>query len=201
MLHELQRSRFVRPREPLQELLALQHVALAYDTNGPNPRDRLVDRRTLTGQLAALQERGFVRTAADATRYELTDDGRVRLQMLTVDFARELAALRAGTLEMLRAAAVPLVLDGVRRLVLYPFGETTEITCEAVDALGLEVIGIVDDAPSKWGVRFRGIAVQPASWLSDCETDAVLVTSALFRREILERARGLVRPGVRVHAL
>lgn len=201
MLHELQRSRFIRPREPLQELLALQHVALSYDSNSASAQDRLVDRRTLAGQLAALHERGFLRLLTEPARYELTDDGRVRLQMLTVDFARELAALRAGTLEMLRAAAVPLVLDGVRRLVLYPFGETTEIAFEAVDALGLEVIGIVDDAPAKWGVRFRGLAVQSSAWLATCDTDAVLVTSALFRREILERTRTLVRPGVRVHAL
>lgn len=201
MLHELQRSRFIRPREPLHELLALQQVALASGTTAPHARDRLIDRRTLAGQLAALHERGFVRLTLNSADYELTDDGRVRLQMLTVDFARELAALREGTLQMLRAAAVPLVLDGVRRLVLYPFGETTEITCEAVDGLDLEVVGIVDDAPAKWGVRFRGIAVQPAVWLSTCDTDAVLVTSALFRSEILDRARALVRPGVRVHAL
>jgi hypothetical protein len=201
MLHDLQRSRFIRPRGPLHELLALQHLALARDTASPTPGDRLVEPRTIAGQFAALQERGFVRPVEGAAHYELTDAGRVRLQMLTVDLARELAALRDGTLQMLRAAAVPLVLDGVRRLVLYPFGETTEITCEAVVALGLDVVGIVDDAPAKWGVRFRGLAVQPSEWLATCDTDAVLVTSALFRTEIIARAEALVRPGVRVHSL
>ena len=201
MLHSLLRSRFVRPREPLQELLALQQVALGHDTEAPDARDRIVDRRTLAGQLATLRERGLVRLDAVGERYELTDAGRVRLQMLTVDLARELASLRHGTLAMFRAMLAQLALGSVQRVVLYPFGETTEIAYEAVTSLGLDVVGIVDDAVEKRGVRFRGLSVQAPEAIATLDIDAVLVTSALFRDVILERVRQLAPASVLIHAI
>jgi hypothetical protein len=203
MLHSLQRSTFIRPRERLHELLALQQIAVGLRDGNLTGHDRLTDQRTMAGQVQELIQRGLV-LATDGTSgvaYSLSASGRSRLRMLTVDLARELETLQESTRAIVRAPLVSLALDGVRRVVLYPFGETAEMTYTVVIGLGMEVVGIVDDSPRKWGVRFHGLQVQPASALLSFAPDAVLVTSAVFQEAILARLAAMPLDGIRVHTI
>lgn len=203
MLHSLQRSAFLRPRERFYELLALQQIAAGVRAGSSSGNDRLADQRTLAGQLQSLLQRDLVVARDDGavTEYILTDRGLKRLRMLTVDLARELESLKDATRAMLRASLVPLALDGVQRVVFYPFSETAEIAYEIVTGLGLEVIGIVDDSPRKWGVRFHGLQVRPADALLDVKPDAIIITSAVFHEPILAKLGAMPLDGVRIHVI
>jgi hypothetical protein len=203
MLHSLQRSAFLRPRERLYEMLALQQLAVGVHDGAPTGSERLADRRTMAGHLQELLQRGLIISTnnADRVQYALTDAGKRRLRMLTIDLARELESLQDATRAMIRADLVPLALDGVQRVVFYPFGETAEMAYTVVTGLGLEVVGIVDDSPRKWGVRFHGLQVLPAATLPSLAPDAVLVTSAVFQEAILTKLKALPLEGVRIHML
>lgn len=203
MLHSLQRSAFLRPRERFYELLALQQLAAGVADGAGGTNDRLADQRTLAGHLHELLQRGLV-VAADggaSVTYTLTDAGMKRLRMLTVDLARELESLQEATRAMVRANLVPLALQGVGRVVFYPFGETAEMAYNVVTALGIDIIGIVDDSARKWGVRFHGLQVQPPSALLELAPDAVLVTSAVFQEAILTKLRAMPLNGMRIHVI
>ncbi len=203
MLHSLQRSAFLRPRERLYEMLALQQLALGVHDGAAAGSERIADQRTMAGHLQELLQQGLVvaTNTVDRAEYALTDAGKRRLRMLTIDLARELESLQDATRAMIRAALVPLALDGVRRVVFYPFGETAEMAYTVVTGLGLDVVGIVDDSPRKWGVRFHGLQVLPATTLPSLAPDAVLVTSAVFQEAILTKLRALPLEGVRIHIL
>ncbi len=203
MLHSLQRSVFLRPRERFHELLALQQIAIGVRDGAQPGNDRLADQRTMAGHLQELLQRGLVAASdtADGVSYTLTDTGRKRLRMLTVDLARELESLQEATRSMVRATLVPLALEGVQRVVFYPFGETAEMAYAVVAGLGMDVIGIVDDSPRKWGARFHGLQVQPAAALPSLAPDAVLVTSAVFQEAILTKLAAMPLDGIRIHVI
>ena len=203
MLHSLQRSAFLRPRERFHELLALQQIAIGARDGSVAGSDRLADQRTMAGHVQELVQRGLVAvtTVDGAVRYALTEAGSRRLRMLTVDLARELDTLQEATRSLMRASLVMLALDGVQRVVLYPFGETAELTYALVRALDMDVIGIVDDSPRKWGVRFHGLQVQPAATLQALAPDAVLVASAVFQEQILARLAAMSLGSMRIHVL
>lgn len=203
MLHSLQRSAFLRPRERLHELLALQQIAIGVrDGNAPGS-ERLTDQRTMAGHVQELVQRGlaFVTPVGDDLMYALTEAGSRRLRILTVDLARELETLQEATRSLMRASLVSLALAGVQRVVLYPFGETAEMTYALVRALEMDVIGIVDDSPRKWGVRFHGLQVQPAATLTALAPDAVLVASAVFEEQILVKLAAMSLGTMRIHVL
>ncbi len=184
-------------------MLALQQLALGVHDGAAAGSERIADQRTMAGHLQELLQQGLVvaTNTVDRAEYALTDAGKRRLRMLTIDLARELESLQDATRAMIRAALVPLALDGVRRVVFYPFGETAEMAYTVVTGLGLDVVGIVDDSPRKWGVRFHGLQVLPATTLPSLAPDAVLVTSAVFQEAILTKLRALPLEGVRIHIL
>ena len=132
MLHSLQRSEFLRPRERLHELLALQQIAAGVRDGSTIGTERLADMRTMAGQLQELLQRGLVRAtlSAEGTNYVLSEAGQSRLRVLIVDLARELETLTESTRTLLRADLVPLTRAGVERVVLYPFGKTAEMALD-----------------------------------------------------------------------
>lgn len=203
MLHSLQRSEFLRPRERLHELLALQQIAAGVRDGSTIGTERLADMRTMAGQLQELLQRGLVRAtlSAEGTSYVLSEAGQSRLRVLIVDLARELETLTESTRTLLRADLVPLTRAGVERVVLYPFGETAEMAYSLITGLGMVVTGIVDDSSRKWGIRFHDLQVQPPTAIRALSPDAVIVTSAVFQVPILAKLDAMQLDGVRIHVL
>ncbi|MCY7300067.1 MAG: hypothetical protein LH616_12755 [Ilumatobacteraceae bacterium] len=184
-------------------MLALQQVDIAAGERSAVGHDRLADQRTMAGQVQELVQRGLVLAvdSGGAVTYVLSESGRTRLRMLTIDLARELEMLQEATRALVRVNLVPLSLSGARSVALYPFGETAEMAYAVVTGLGFDVVGIVDDSPRKWGIRFHGLQVQPASALLTLAPDAVLVTSAVFQREIVAKLNAMPLAGTRIHVL
>jgi hypothetical protein len=205
VLHRLLRSTFVRPRERLYELLALQEADSRDGLLVNGSSEALLDQRTLAGYVADLRARGLVERVSEpvdsegGTRLRLTPAGRDRLHYLTVDVVREFAALHESAQDLMRGRLVPLAMEGVRRVAFYPFGETAEVAYSVLEALELELVAIVDDSPEKWNLRFHGLLVQPPSALREAPVEAVIVTTAVFRDRILERLRAMDLGSVRLH--
>lgn len=201
MLHDLQRSGFLRPRERLYELLTLQQAESRDGLAIDSANDALLDQRTLAGYVADLESRGLLdRAERDGVRrLQLTEAGRRRLHFLIVDFAGELAGLQLAARELLRRSLIPLALDGIRRVAFYPFGETAEAAFTAMDGLDFDLVAIVDDAPTKQQVRFHHLRVQPPAILETIVPDAVIVTTAVFQDRIVARLESMSLPGTRIH--
>ena len=123
------------------------------------------------------------------------------MHLLIVDLERELTGLHDAARELLRRHFVPLAIEGVRRVAFYPFGETAEAAYAAMDGLGFELVGIVDDSVAKQGLRFHGLRVETPSSLAALAPEAVIVTTAVFQDRIIARLAELELPGVRIHTL
>lgn len=201
MIHRLHRSRFLRPRDRLYELIALERAERGGGIPLDEATESLLDRRTVAGYLAELQARGLLAREIGGGRgcYRLTDAGRLRLHYLLVDYVNELAALHESARDILRRSLAPLSLTGVRRVAFYPHGETAEVAFAVLAQLDLELVAIVDDSPRKWGLPFHGLRVQPPDDLSRMQPEAVVVTSSLFQDRIVSRIRALTLGGVRIH--
>lgn len=203
VLHRLQRSSFLRPRERLYELLTLHQAdsleGLAMES-GP---EAMLDQRTINGYVTDLQERALLERTTDnvAPRFRLTVSGRRRLHLLIVDLARELEGLNSAARELLRRSFVPLALDGIRRVAFYPFGETAEVAFAAMEGLGFELVAIVDDAESKQGLRFHGLRVESPDVLAERTPEAVIITTAVFQELIVARLRAMQLKHVHIHSL
>lgn len=200
MFFDFRRTGFLRPRDRLYELLALQHFAEGDDAAGDATTDGTFDRRTLKGYAEALRAGGFIAEDA-AGRLAVTEAGKSRARYLLVDYMRELKRLREGARDILRRSLAPLALAGVKRVAFYPMSETAEVAVEVLNSLGLELVAVIDDAPEKQGSRFRDLRIEPLDALRSSGAEAVIVTTAVFREKVTARLNALQITGLRVHEL
>jgi hypothetical protein len=203
MIHRLHRSGFLRPRERLRELIALEEAERGGGIAVQGAAESLFDRRTMTAYLAELESRGLLARNGNGDRgcYRLSEAGRRRLHYLLVDYVNELGALHESARDILRRSLAPLSLAGVRRVVFYPHGETAEVAYSVLDSLDLELVGIVDDSPRKWETAFHDLRVKPPSELPGMRPDAVIVTTSLFEEHVVAKIGTLALDGVRIHTL
>ncbi len=202
MLHRLNRSSFLRPRERLYELITLYRAEASEGLRLESGPEAMLDQRTVAGFVSELEERALItREEGEEGRYRLTTAGRRRLHLLIVDLERELTGLQNAARELLRRTFVPLAIEGVRRVAFYPFGETAEAAYTAMEGLGFELVGIVDDSEGKQGLRFHGLRVEAPSTLAALAPEAVIVTTAVFQDRILARLAELPLSGIRIHTL
>jgi DNA-binding MarR family transcriptional regulator len=203
VLHRLQRSSFLRPRERLYELLTLHQADSREGLALESGQEAMLDQRTIAGYVADLEDRSLLERTTDGSnpRFRLTATGRRRLHLLIVDLARELEGLSDAARELLRRSFVPLALEGVRRVAFYPFGETAEVAFTAMEGLGFDLVAIVDDAENKQGLRFHGMRVESPDMLKERAPEVVIVTTAAFQDLIVAKLRAMQLDRVRIHTL
>ena len=81
--------------------------------------------------------------------------------------------------------------EGMDRLVLYGAGRVMEVTLPLARGLGMEVMGIVDDDPTKHGQMRGGLQVLPPWAVGDLLPAHILITTYRHAEEI--------RLGLEVH--
>lgn len=203
MIYRLQRALFLRPRERLYELLALQEADCRGGLVLDGTAEGVFDRRTINGYLADLEGRGLLvrEDEARGERFRLTEAGRRRLHYLLVDYVGELARLHESAREILRRSLAPLSLAGVRRVAFYPHSETAEVAFSVLESLALELVAVVDDSPEKWEMPFHHVRVRPPADLVEIRPDAIVITSSLFEERIVAKITSMRLDGVRIHTL
>jgi len=134
--------------------------------------------------------------------YTLTKDGTAHLTEQVLRYLREIFVLaNSARGEIVLYLRSILQEGGIRRLAVYPAGEVAETILHALDALDMEVVGIVDDDLARQGSSFHGRVVAAPETLADMAIDAVLVATYQHRPAILARLREIGLPRVKVVCL
>lgn len=130
--------------------------------------------------------------------YRLTPDGRqYRRRLSHAHFQSVLGSFRRLQ-ERIRRRLREIQDDGVQRLAFYGSGDVMEVTWPLAEALGLTVVGVVDDDPEKQGSERGGHVVRCPTTLAEMEPDGVLITTLRHSGEIQERIGSGLRERVRV---
>jgi len=140
--------------------------------------------------IGELVEEGHVRVEDRSVRpfaYRITPRGERYRRRLSHRHFRSVLGSYRQLQEWIRRRLAEIRRDGVERIVFYGAGEVMEVTLPLAEAMGLEVVGVVDDDPEKQGEEREGLVVGPPSCVRSLEADAVLITTLRHAGEIRER--------------
>ena len=130
---------------------------------------------------------GYIEVANRNVRpfaYRLTGHGRRYRRELSHDhYSWLLGNLRAME-RRISTALNELKRCGAKRIVFYGADDVMEATHRLTKALGLEVVGVVDDDVAKHGMLKTGLVVTGPASIRKLAPDAVLVTTLRHSREI-----------------
>lgn len=189
---ELQ-EKFLKPTEHLRNLQLLEEVS----------EDSAISQRKLSIRLgialgvtnACLKrmiKRGYIRVRGvnhKRIAYYLTPKGLQEKARLTYRFlqynVRYYIELKKNIASKLRSLAA----SGVKRIIFYGAGEAMEVAYITMQEIPLDLIGIVDDDPAKQGKRLFGFTIQSPNTISELKPNAIIVTSIMYRDEIIEKLK------------
>jgi len=184
------------PRTELRRLLMVELQ------RGSNVSQRSLARRlgvavgTVNRILNELAAAGYVDVFDRGVRpfaYRLTGEGeRYQRQLSLEQYSTALHSLRRHE-ERIRAVLHGVKDRGMRRVVFYGAGEVMDATCRVAREVGLEVIGAVDDDPTKQKVQRSGIVIGSPQAINHLKPDAVLITTFRHAEEIQLK----IDPGLR----
>jgi DNA-binding MarR family transcriptional regulator len=119
--------------------------------------------------------------------YRLTRTGEEYLRRLRHDRYQSVLADLHSMQDHIRERLREIRAEGVERLVFYGAGEVLEVVLTLAEGLGLEVLAVVDDDPSKQGTERAGLPVGCPSGIEGLAPDCVLITTFRHAAEIRER--------------
>ncbi|PYP19039.1 MAG: hypothetical protein DMD54_03950 [Gemmatimonadetes bacterium] len=193
-----------RPDGELRELLIVEL------RRGSNISQRTLARRlgvavgTVNRLLSNMVDAGYVQVSNRAVRpfaYTVTDDGqRYERRLVLEHYSSVLGSLRRLE-QRIRAKLGELKSRGVERVVFYGAGDVMEATYRVASGVGLQVVGVVDDDPTKQGTRKSGLVVGPPNAINELEPDAVLITTLRHAEEIQLKMDLSLRSSVEVWEL
>jgi DNA-binding MarR family transcriptional regulator len=129
--------------------------------------------------------------------YRLTPRGRSYLRELSYDHYATVVGRFRQVEARIRTRLAELRSAGAEKVVFYGAGEVMEVAYPLAQRLGLTVLGVVDDDPSKhWSQR--RIAVGTPASIGDLAPDAVVITTFRHADEIRERVRPFSHYALRV---
>ena len=159
---------------------------------------------TVNRLLNGLVESGFVQVFNRGVRpfaYRVTDDGVRYARRLSLEQYSAVLDILRRLEDQIRRTLSELKERGVKRVVFYGAGTVMEATYRVVSALGLDVIGVVDDDVAKQGLRKAGLVVGPPRVINDLRPDAVLITTFRHAEEIQVKIDPSLRSSVEIWQL
>lgn len=142
--------------------------------------NRIINTLVQCGHVAVLDE--TVRPYA----YRLTSLGRAYLQELSFDHYVSVVGRFRQVERRIRMRLAELRDAGAEKVVFYGAGEVMEVAYPLAQRLGLRVVGVVDDEPSKHSSQRRIPVGSPGS-IGELAPDAVVVTTFRHAEAIRER--------------
>jgi prephenate dehydrogenase len=122
-------------------------------------------------------------------KYELTDDGKKRLQFLTVSFVNEVSKMYSDTKNSFLNVINVLEKNNINKILLYGAGVIGGIVLKVLNSENMEVIGFIDDSLSKHGDKIHGIDIYSPDEIKEEKYDAVIIASFRHSEEILKNAK------------
>ncbi len=192
------------------ELRELRQQLIVELQRGSNVSQRALARRlgvavgTVNRLLSDMVEAGYVQVFNRDVRpfaYRVTDDGQRYQRRLGLEhYSWVLGSLRRLE-QRIRAKLLELRSRGVERVVFYGAGDVMEATNRVASGVGLRVVGVVDDDPTKQGQRKGGLVVSAPSAINELEPDAILITTLRHAEEIRVKMDASLRSSVEVWEL
>jgi len=192
------------------ELRELRQQLIVELQRGSHVSQRALARRlgvavgTVNRLLSDMVEAGYVQVFNRDVRpfaYRVTDDGQRYQRRLGLEhYSWVLGSLRRLE-QRIRAKLLELRSRGVERVDFYGAGDVMEATNRVASGVGLQVVGVVDDDPTKQGLRKGGLVVHAPSAINDLEPDAVLITTLRHTEEIQVKMDASLRSSVEVWEL
>ena len=127
--------------------------------------------------LRRLAKKGYVKisgTKRSRIRYLVTPQGILEKSRLTYEFIQYSLYFYGRVRHVLRGQLDALAQAGHRRILLYGTGELAEIAFLTIREMGLEFIGVVDEAPRG---RFLGYPVQRIGDVALDDCDRIIMTT------------------------
>ena len=147
-----------------------------------------------------LVECGNVAISDESVRpfaYRLTERGRAYLHELSYDHYESVVGRFREVEARIQARLADLMRDGALKVVFYGAGEVMEVAYLLAQRLGLCVVGVVDDDPSRHCTE-RRINVGPPASITDLAPDAVVITTFRHAEEIRRRIKPYAPSTLRV---
>ena len=192
------------------ELRELRQQLIVELQRGSNVSQRALARRlgvavgTVNRLLSDMVEAGYVQVFNRDVRpfaYRVTHDGQRYQRRLGLEqYSWVLGSLHRLE-QRIRAKLLELRSRGVERVVFYGAGDVMEATNRVASGVGLQVVGVVDDDPTKQGQRKGGLVVSAPSAINELEPDAVLITTLRHAEEIQLKMDESLRASVEVWEL
>jgi DNA-binding MarR family transcriptional regulator len=151
----------------------------------------------------ALVEQGRVAVSDGTVRpyaYRVTPTGRAYLQELSYDHYASVVGRFRQVEARIRTRLADIRDAGAEKVVFYGAGDVMEVAYPLAQRLGLKVVGVVDDDPSKHSNQRRFSVGAPGS-IGDLAPDAVVITTFRHADEIRTRVSPFARSTLRVIAL
>ena len=149
--------------------------------------------------LRRLVNKGYIKitgTKRSRIRYLITPQGILEKSRLTYEFLQYSLQLYSRMRHFLREQLTILAQTGSRRVLLYGTGELAEIAFLTVQEIGLELVGVVDDFPSR--KSFLGYPVQQPGDVQSDAYDWVIGSSVRAGDDGVQR---LVASGIPLHRM
>src|SRR3972149_5291879 len=197
--------KFLKPSPKLRELILLLHI----EKNSNVAQSRLASYVHLAPSMVNKYLKEFVSKKIIKTRgsnkkdmtYHITESGLAYLHQLFSTFMDETLTLHRETKTEYRSRLQRYYNDGVRRIVFYGSADLAQISFNAVEEIGYEVIGVVDSDFSRHGKSFAGRRIEPPSMIEKIKPDAVLIASFANREKIYQSISHLEKKGIRIISL
>ena len=186
---------FLNPSPNLREMTVLQMLiknpALSQETLARNAG---VVHSMVNRYLKDFEDEGLLIKEGENRRnmrYVLSEDGKYRLQYLTIAFLSEVAKLYSESRDIFGDVFDYLEQAHYRRLVLYGAGIIGGILVDALKTEGFEMVGFIDDSSIKQHDTFRGLRVFAPEEALQMDYDGVIVASFRHAKKITAKASSL----------
>jgi predicted transcriptional regulator len=197
--------KFLQPSPRLRELILLLHIEKdPHITQGRLASYVHLVPSMVNKYLKEFAAKNIIKTRGNNRKdmsYHITDSGMIYLNQLFSSFMNETLMLHRETKEEYRTRLQRFYNEGIKRVVFYGSADLAQISFNAAEEIGFEVIGVVDSDFSRHGKSFAGRKIEPPSVIEKIAPDAVLIASFANREKIYQSISHLEKKGIRIISL
>ncbi|SHF18474.1 C-methyltransferase C-terminal domain-containing protein [Marinitoga hydrogenitolerans DSM 16785] len=120
--------------------------------------------------------------------YEITHNGKKRLQFLTVSFINEVSNIYSETKKSFSQVLNKIENIGYKNILLYGAGVVGSIVLKVLNSENINVIGFIDDSIAKQGDKIHGINIYAPEEVKNLNYDMIIIASFRHSEDILKNA-------------
>ena len=183
---------FFNPAPDFREMSILRLISQKTDiSQGALARSSGIVPSMVNNYISQLEKDGFLVKEGENRRnmsYQLTDEGKFRLQFLTISYLNEVSKLYTKSHDIFLEVLTEIEKHHIKRLYLYGAGIIGGVIAEILRFEEYEILGYIDDSSKKIGECFNDFHVFSVSEIKDDVYDGVIIASFKHSAQMFERA-------------